>query len=471
MSEEYNYLTELESALESKRTYLDTKVLPEALENFHLLHTCTKSLYELLEQRALIKPDPYKTERKITKITIPEDTNFVETDRATVMGARFSDYESMIDYVCTYSKFSTDALDLGKLKQLSDLANHIEWQNLSANNSKVNTRNLAAIINEARSRATSLTTSLIGDAVLKSTNAVGTINKALKELTIFHKEFYKFQIRKSVIANQDFKKESLTDPQSELQEIRRLFPQTIGKKPFYGELVQEIIKEDQNPDKLQLREKVLMRLALPDQKKTIEKHEIDTKAILIEAVMIVSSLAPQYEQVNSKVDTNHELLLRSHNSLFEKFRRALRKALNLNEPKEMLDLVITNQKTQLRTQQKIEYNSFFENIERKRKFLTSFNGRQTQEFRKIESSNEEAILNFINKQISDNQEILVLLNALDDYFKTQITGQDKDKVKGMKIELVTMKNTIIKANQKRAEYVSIVEEKNQMKKLGIKNEN
>ncbi|MBQ9630467.1 MAG: hypothetical protein IJR49_02640 [Treponema sp.] len=471
MSEEYNFLNELESAIEAKRVYLETKVLPDVLDNFHLLHTCTKSLYELLEQRSLIKPDPYKTERKISKIVIPEDTAFVETDRATVIGARFSDYESMIDYVCTYLKFTVDALELPRIKQLSDLVNHIDWNNLSSNNAKVNTRSLADIINEARSRANGMTASLISDAVSKSANAASAITKSLRELTVFHKEFYKYQIRKTVIANPDFKKESLTSPQEELAEVRRLFPQLMGKKSFYGDLVQEIIKEDQNPDKLQLREKIFVRLELPEQKKSSEKKEIDTKELLIEAVMIISSLAPQYEQVNAKVNANHELLASTHNSFFDKIRRAIRKAFNLQEPKEMYELVITNQKTDLRTQQKIEYHAFYENIERKKRVLSSFNGKQSAEFHKIESSTEDAILNFINKQISDNQEIIVLLNALDDYFKEQIKGPEKERIKGMKIELVTMKNTVIKANQKRAEYVSVVEEKSQMKKMGVKNEN
>ena len=39
--------------------------------------------------------------------------------------------------------------------------------------------------------------------------------------------------------------------------------------------------------------------------------------------------------------------------------------------------------------------------------------------------------------------------------------------KGMKMELVTMKNTLVKTNQKRAEYVAVIEEKMQMEKLGI----
>ena len=38
------------------------------------------------------------------------------------------------------------------------------------------------------------------------------------------------------------------------------------------------------------------------------------------------------------------------------------------------------------------------------------------------------------------------------------------------MELTTLKNALVKVKQKRAEYTSYVEEENQMKKLGITNE-
>ncbi|HAH63370.1 MAG TPA: hypothetical protein DCL73_14880, partial [Treponema sp.] len=168
------------------------------------------------------------------------------------------------------------------------------------------------------------------------------------------------------------------------------------------------------------------------------------------------------------IQANHDILASEHNSFFDKFIKNLRKAFNIPEPKEEYDLVIINQKTDTKNIQTIEYNTFLTNLERKKRFFLSFSGKQTAEYRKIESSTEASILEFVNKQISDMQEILVLLNALDEYFKANSGNQDKDKIKGLKIELVTMKNTLIKANQKRADYTSFIEEEAQMKKLGIK---
>ena len=112
-------------------------------------------------------------------------------------------------------------------------------------------------------------------------------------------------------------------------------------------------------------------------------------------------------------------------------------------------------------------HTFFALLVRKQQFLQSFADTQGDEFRKIAAAQEETVLGFINRQLADNREILLELNALDEYFKSQASAVNKDKIKGMKMELVTMKNTLVKTNQKRAEYVAVIEEKMQMEKLGI----
>ena len=61
----------------------------------------------------------------------------------------------------------------------------------------------------------------------------------------------------------------------------------------------------------------------------------------------------------------------------------------------------------------------------------------------------------------------ILLNALDDYYKTTVTPANLPKIRGIKMEMTAVKNTLVKTNQRKAEYSTIVEEQEQMKKLGI----
>ncbi|MFA6857334.1 MAG: hypothetical protein WCR31_09005 [Treponema sp.] len=469
MSDGQNFTKELESALTAKTEWFNTSSLPEMLDNYRLLHTCVKNLYELLVQRSLIKPDPYKLDKKISEITVPDSSPFIENERATVMGARFSDYESMLDFICTYFKFSVDHIDISQIRRLVDLNNCIDWKNLSANNSKTNTRSLAELIAETRNNVPQMTLSLINDSINKSAQAIAAINALLKELTDFQREVYKGQLRKDLFEHPSFNKSlAFKSPLDEISEIKRLYPEVMGKKPFYNDLIQEIVREDQAPNKQQLQQTILQKLEVKEQRSKTSKKKVNTKEMLLETVLVISALGPQIDAVIAKIQANHDIITNEHNSFFDKLRKTLRRAFNIPEPKEEYDLVIINQKTDAKSIQTIEYNTFLTNLERKERFFLSFSGKQTTEYRKIESSTEESILDFVNKQISDTQEILILLNALDDYFKANSETINKDKIKGMKIELVTMKNSLVKANQKRAEYTSFIEEENQMKKLGIK---
>ena len=467
MSDNQTFFGTLETAIAEKTENLNAKVLPGVLSNFQLLHTCVKNMYTMLVQRALIKPDPYKLEKKITEIVLPDESTYMENERSIVMGTRFSDYESMLEFVCTYYKFSTDRLDLAQTKRLLDLATCIDWRAFSINSSKVNTRGLATLVNEAHVHAPQMVLSLISDSLNKSSTAVSAIYSGLTDLVNFKRESYKFEVRKKVLENPAFDKTTLSSYSAELAEIKRLFPKLLDKKQYYAELIQEIAKEDCSPEKEQFRQQALSRLRVTEKTVREVKQKVNTRAMLLDTVLSLSALAPQYEQVIAKIDSNHAVLISEHNGFFDKLKRALRQAFNLKAAQEEYELVIVNQKNEARTTKKIEYNTFFALLVRKQQFLQSFADTQGDEFRKIAAAAEETVLGFVNRQLADNWEILLQLNALDEYFKSQASAADKDKIKGMKMELVTMKNTLVKTNQKRAEYVSVVEERMQMEKLGI----
>ena len=93
--------------------------------------------------------------------------------------------------------------------------------------------------------------------------------------------------------------------------------------------------------------------------------------------------------------------------------------------------------------------------------------KNSQEVARLQRTDETAILEFVNKQISENQEILTLLESADEYFKNNVSIANRTKIRGLKMDLIAIKNNLIKATQKRSEYISYVEERNQMKKLGI----
>ena len=85
---------------------------------------------------------------------------------------------------------------------------------------------------------------------------------------------------------------------------------------------------------------------------------------------------------------------------------------------------------------------------------------------RLTGMSNEQLLELVNKYIVICNGYLKTLSGLDDYYKAADLTL-RSKMKGIKIELTTIRNAVIKANQCRAEYASYTEEAEQMKKLGL----
>ena len=118
-----NFTDTLLQALDAKGQQLDNHEMLDILENYRLLHTCVKTLFDFLLKKSLITPDPYKNEKKISDVTTPENSPFVEAERSMVMGMRLSDYDSTLDFLCNYYKFSVSNINIGRIKKLLELNN------------------------------------------------------------------------------------------------------------------------------------------------------------------------------------------------------------------------------------------------------------------------------------------------------------------------------------------------------------
>ena len=467
--EEYNFDAELQAALSKKQEWYNSESLQELLNEYRLLHTCVKNLYECFVKKSLIQPDPYRLDKKISEIIVPESSPFSESEIPKVFGARFSDYETMLDFICTYFRFSTENFSIQTVKKLLDLNKVFDWEDLSMNSSRMNTRALAMIINNAKTNSPNVVQSMINDSVAKCTQSSVVISKMLNELGVFLRELFKGGLRKDLFEHPDFDKAKAAESaEAEQAEIRRLYTKVTGKKTMYTDLIAEIVEEDHGPDKERKQAAVLDRLAIKGSSKVEKKKAAgpDTKEMIMQAILALGAMAPTLTQLHAKLGENFTLLYQKKNTFFNKLMAALRKAFHISEKERVCNLPIKDAKTGTERTQKINVNEFLTDLSRKERVYNGI-GMKGVEYQKINASNEDAILSFVNKQISEVQSIFVIINALDAYFKNEVDTEFKVKVKGMQIELSALRNSIINANKKRGEYASFKEEHAQMQKLGL----
>ena len=463
-----NFAETLIEAIDAKAQWYDTEELPRILDAYRLLHACVKVIFDFLVKKALITPDPYKLDKKISDIKAPESEQFVENERSVVMGQRFSDYESTLDFLCNYYKFSVSQLSLANVKKLVDLNNAITWNQFSANSNKINTRVLATLVFSARQNSDSLTISMINDNLSKASTALTNINSSLKDYSEFQKEWYKGQIRKTVILSPNFDANvAYSDRAAEMQQIKKNFAAGMGKVPFYGELVEEIIQEDQGEKKAELQAKLLAKLNIQKGSDKKKEKQVDTKALIMTSLQILGATPAQIGAIAQKIQDNHDLLLSEHNSFMDKLKRTLKKAFGIAEKPIFYTVTITDQTTGTKRTEKIGYQNLMESLATKAKRYSSVAKKDSPGYQKIASMPEEKIAEFVASQIAECNKLMVLLGALDEYFKASASQLNKSKVKGLKIDIMSFKNSVVKANQQRVEYMAYVEEAEQMKKLGI----
>jgi hypothetical protein len=104
----------------------------------------------------------------------------------------------------------------------------------------------------------------------------------------------------------------------------------------------------------------------------------------------------------------------------------------------------------------VDFPKLLAAVEKKSSFLATLATGNSPAFRKVAKASEQQLAAFLDRQLNDLLVIHRRLGSLNTLFQARM-AQEKKSSRGIKIELLTIKNAIIKANQKRHEYSNGVE--------------
>jgi hypothetical protein len=230
--------------------------------------------------------------------------------------------------------------------------------------------------------------------------------------------------------------------------------------------VEEVIKEDSNVGK-PLRENVLKQMAVPHNKPKNVAPPVIFKNILIEGLNAIGSAGLTMTEIGVKLDENAALIANRKKGFWNKLKRVIQQMLNKEPDPTIFNVEFMDPIKGVPVSEKVDFAQFRGEMDRKIHTLTALASRSGGAFAKMQAMNEGQLMVLLEKNIREVQTMHKILGALDDFFKLEAGHDDRDKVKGIKPELATMKNAIVKANQRRHEYSAQKEEEEQMKKLGV----
>ncbi len=468
---ENSFNNTLYDASEKKVQWYNNSALPKMLENYRTFHSSIKNMTDIFEKKKLLSPDPYKQDKRVVDIEIPSTDDFPDSEGATILGIRFSDYESSLDFLCNYMQFTVEALQPERLKKLFLFNSFIDWANLTGAASQGNHRYFSIIVNAIKNGKDPLSLNLLNSMLTVAANAMSDINGELKRLASLHRQLYKVDVRKNVLDNPTFLATYANmNLDNGLAEIKKVFPSLMEKKRFYPDLIEEIVKEDFSSSKESLQKTVLEVFQIANEKKESKEKEIDTRAMIFEVVKMLQAFAPTLDVLQKKISENHELLQSEKKTGFAKFIIALKSAFGLQEKTVEYKIKTVEMQSQIEKFEVVDYNKFMDGMFQRIRTFQALGVKGSPLLSKLENDNEEGVLEFVQKRISDCQSLYGTLAGFDNFFKSEVAPSNRSKVKGLKIDLDVIKNTILKANKHKAEYVSTVTTEQQMKKLGITND-
>jgi hypothetical protein len=459
---------DLQASLEKYRDYIERSELTKLKEQYRILHTAFKALYNILLKKGLIHEDPYKQDTKISEISNPPDGHFLDSEKDDRMSIRLSVFESQLDFLLNYYQFSVEFLDLARIKLLAGLTRYITWDQFSEVSSNMTTRSLAEYVGKIKKGGDNLSANIITDALEQVQKAAKSCITILKETANYHKEIYKFEVRLSILPHINLDPaRALAQKEETLRQIKKRFPQDLPGKPFFPELILEILEEDYGPDSEELKKTILNRIAIKEEKSKTDSQEISFSAMILEAIRTLAAASRYLDEAIQKLSDNSTLLENRALTLGERFKRWIEKLTQkgdnpLTYTVEYFDITTSSTK-----HENIEFNIFTEEVRKKARLYGGIMSKTSTVYKKMEKVGEDQLYAFLDKHIEELNIIYRRLGALDTFFKTEVDREQRANLRGIKIELTAIKNNIVKTHQKKHDYIARKDEIEQMKKLGI----
>lgn len=468
MSDDLDFKNTLAEALEQRKLWLDSVLMPKLKDEFRLFQSAYSGLYKLLLKKAIIHEDLYRNDMKMGDVHIPPEGPFPESEKIDHMSIRLSQYDSQLDFLINFYAFSVDSFSMDHIKTIAGLVKYFHWTQLSANSQNINTRILVELLALLKGGNDQMSIGIAADGLQRLDRGTKNILKQLKEISDYHREAWKLEARLRVMDYLKFDPATvITHKEETTRQIKRKFAEAMSDYAFYPELIDEILQEDYSGEGPRLKEGLLNKLAVKEDKPKEIIKNVSFKSTLLEGIHALGTLSLTLEDTHRKLSQNAIQLESEKNSFMDKLKRVIRQMFNRETADTLYDIEYFDPITGGSRSEELNFTQFALDLDRKSRFLSSIANRNSATNSKLENAEEDQLLSVLSKNIEEIQAMHKTLAALDIFFKSEAQREEREKMYGIKPELTGIKNAIVKANQKRHEYISRKEEMDQMKRLGI----
>ena len=466
------FLPRLVETIAKRGAWIEAREIPRLRDSLRSFHSLFESIVGMFIRKGLLREDPYNYDQAVTELAVPRDDPLPEIENIEELSDRLAAYRRQLEFLATGCGLTLASLDLAQLKKVSGLISYVNWADFSEGSRSPMTRAFARILMKVRMGADTMAAGIIKDSQTQIEKAAAAVRTLVAEIVAFHRESWKAEVRRAVfprippsaLAGRARREETL-------RSIRKVFLEAMPGRPYFPELIEEILAEDSAEDGGARREKVLEALTATAQPAQAPAQAPQNKPILLEAARILSRASSELAAALETLVENERALEDRHLGFGEKIRRWLLRGIGQKEQVQQYEVEYYETAAPSALQApspKLERVAFPTFVAETRKAAALLASLATPSgFARLEAAAEQPLLEFIDRQISSLLLIHRRMAGLNAVFQSRAVGGRKAEIKGIRLELVAVKNGIVKANQRRHEYTARKEEQEQLGRLGL----
>ena len=448
-----DYLEQLEAALEKRSKWLsETQIqrLKDALISYQSLFDGAMAM---LIRKGLLREDPYNYEQVFTEIVIPKDEPLPDFENTDEVSYRLAAFRRQLRFLTEETGFDLRSLTLVRLKKISALVTFINWLEFGEASTSPTTRAFARVFMKVRMGTDSMASQILKDCDIQAVKTIHQIRGMVAELIAFHRESWKAELRKQVLAQVPLgPPDARLRKDDALRAIRRGFAQWMPGKPWYPALADEVLEEELSTEGPARKEKILASLAVVEAEPVKTTALPEGKPVLLEAVRILSRPHEELATALAILEENERvLLLENRGSAGGWLRRLLSRKAVPHAVERVYKVEYAEPGVPAPRTEVIDFPQLLEDAKKKSSLMATLSSGKGPALRRLESTKEGQLAAFVDKQLNELLLIHRRLGSLNTYFHDRAV-QEKKTTRGIKIELLAIKNSIVKGNQRRHEY-------------------
>jgi hypothetical protein len=447
------FLDQLEAAIDKRRKWLDAEQIPRLRDALASYERQFEGAVGMLIRKGLLREDPYNYEQVFSDITIPKDDILPEFENTDELSYRIAAFRRQLKFASTELPLDLPKMNLARLKKLSSLVSYINWLELGESSKSPTTKAFARVFMKVRMSADTMTAQILKDAETQILKTIHQINGLLADLIVFCRESWKADVRRVVLPTAaPVSSDGHSKREEMVRAIRHGFASKMVGRPWYPSLAEELADEELSSDGEERRARVLASMDIaPPVKPAAAPEAPDGRQILLEAVRLLCRPSEDLATAVAVLEENERIVIEARTTKVGWLRRLLGGAPQKKPDDRVYKAEYTDPGDPVPKTEMIDFPTFAAEVQKKSSLLAALGTGSGPAYKRLASTSEEQLAVFVDRQLNELLLVHRRLGSLNTLLQAKVM-QEKKTARGIKIELLTIKNALVKANQRRHDF-------------------